>query len=333
MRLNEIDLSKTLMNTHIDEDGILPIILNRFFNINYDKEITSNYGENLENECLSNYENVIYVDFTPNPRAREIIKENNIKCLVIDHHEGVREEIEQFCKEYKNCEYVFDNEKCGTKLYYEWLINQNEYKGNEVSDYIVELVNVYDLYNKSSELWNLADQNNRLLYSTCAWYVLKKDPTNRIEAYKFFINSMLWKMQNANKFFFNKIETEKINADIKKENDVFNELIRESSSRISTRKDSKGKFFALFKCNSKISAVASKLMEKYKKLDYCIIINDYDENNPKISLRSRELNLLELNYTAGHELACGISDSNDFNIKDFAKKLENKEIYELGYRD
>lgn len=331
MNLNETDLTKILFCTHCDFDGTTPIVLNRYFKINYDKEVMTNYNEDLEHEYLCNYENIIYVDFSPNKSARKIIQENNINCLIIDHHEGVREEIEEFCKSYDKCEYIFDNEKCGTKLYYEWLKEQG-YKGNNVSDYIVDLTDTYDLYKKDNPLFKIADECNRLLYSTCTWYVLKADPTNRIEAYKFFINNMLWKMENADKFFFNKIEQEKINNDIKKENDIFNELIKNASTEISTRKDSKGRYFAIFICNSKISAVASKLMEKYKKLDYCIIINNYDPNLPKISLRSREINLLDLNFTAGHELACGIGDSVE-NMKQFAEDLRTKKIYELGYRD
>lgn len=333
MKLNELDLNKTLFVHHIDMDGILPYILNQYFNIKYDKSVCTNYNEDLEHEYLRNYENVIYVDFSPNEIARKIIQENNIKCLVVDHHEGVREEIEKFCNEYNNCEYIFDNEKCGTKLYYEWLKEQG-YKGNNVSDYIVELTDTYDLYKKDNPLFKIADECNRLLYSTCAWYVLKADPTNRIEAYKFFINNMLWKMENADKFFFNKIEQEKINNDIKKENDIFNELIHNAKTEISTRKDSKGNYFAIFKCNSKISAIASKMLEKYKSLIYCIIINEYDKECPKISLRCKDnFNLLDLNYTAGHELACGIDANQIEDMKKFVEDLKNKKIYELGYRD
>ena len=276
MKLNEIDLSKTIMITHIDTDGTIPLVLNRFFQINYDKEITSNHNEDLEHEHLPNYENVLYVDFTPNESARKIIQENNIRCIILDHHEGVKEEIEEFCKSYDKCEYIFDNTRCGTKIYYEWLIKENGYKGNSVSDEIVALTDTYDLYKKERSNWKMAEDCNRLLYATCSWYVLQKDPSNRIEAYKFFINSMLWKMENANNFFFNKIESEKIALDIKKENDIFNELINNAKTKISTRQDAKGRYFAVFDCNSKISAVASKLMERYKSLSYCVIINSYE---------------------------------------------------------
>ena len=44
MKLNEIDLDKTLCTSHLDLDGSLPIILNKLFEINYAKEVMSNYG-------------------------------------------------------------------------------------------------------------------------------------------------------------------------------------------------------------------------------------------------------------------------------------------------
>lgn len=332
MKLNEIDLSKTLFCTHCDLDGTSPLVLNRFFQINYDKEITSNYGEDVEHKYLPNYKYAIYVDFSPNETARNIIKENNIQCIIIDHHIGTKEEIEQFCKEYEKAEYIFDNEKCGTKLYYEWLKEQG-YKGNDVSDEIVELTDTYDLYQKNNPLFSESDKLNRLLYSSAKWYILKTNPTDRISAYETFINSMVWKMQNMNEFKFVAWEMEKIQADINKENDIFNELVKNASKEISTRKDSKGNYFAIFNCNSKVSAIASRILEKYKSLKYCLIINSYDENNPKISLRCKDgFNLLDLNYTSGHEQACGINSDLVGDVSKFANDLKNKTIYELGYK-
>ena len=82
MKLNEIDLDKTIRVNHLDADGTCPIILDRFFQINYAKEVMSNYGEDVENSDFSSglYDTVIYTDFTPNDRAREIIKEKNLPC-------------------------------------------------------------------------------------------------------------------------------------------------------------------------------------------------------------------------------------------------------------
>ena len=74
-------------------------------------------------------------------------------------------------------------------------------------------------------------------------------------------------------------------------------------------------------------------MEKYKKVDYLLIINDYNQDEPKVSLRSREMNLLDLNFTSGHELACGIDSEKVGDMKEFVRKLKNKEIFELGYKE
>ena len=331
MKLKELNLDKTLKISHVDFDGISPVILDKFFNIQYSNTICTNYGEDLELESLKSgiYETVIYTDFTPSEICQKEIINNNINCLIIDHHIASKEEMENFCQNYSKVEYIFDNEKCGTKLYYEWLKEQG-YKGNEVSDYIVELTNTYDLYKQDDELWNIAEQCNRLLYATAMWGY----KTDRLKMYEFFINNMLWKMQNADNFFFNNLENTKIMADLKKENEIFENLVKNASSEISTRKDSKGNYFAVFNCNSKISAVANRLLKKYSKLSYCIIINEYDKENPKISLRSKnDFDLLNLNYAQGHSNASGISSEEVADIKDFCKKLKNKEIYELGYKN
>ena len=109
--------------------------------------------------------------------------------------------------------------------------------------------------------------------------------------------------------------------------------MKNASKEISTRKDSRGFYFAVFHCNSKVSDVCNKILRKYKKLSYVLCINDYDKENPKISLRSvDEFDLTELNYAKGHANASGVSPSEVDNMKEFVKKIESKEIYELGYK-
>lgn len=332
MKLNEIDLDKTLFVEHCDVDGLMPYIINKFFKINFTDSISTNYGELLELESIknNNYQNVIYIDFTPSESIRKIIEEKQMNVLILDHHLAVKEEIEEWCKSYPKVEYIFDNDRCGTKIYYDYLMD-NGYKDktNTVVEYIVNLTNIYDLYKQSNELWNDAESLNRLLYCTGKFYI--KD--DRFKCFEFFINNMLWKMQNADHFFFNSLEQSKINGDISKENQLFEGLINNAPKEISTRKDSKGLYFAVFHCNSKISAICNRILAKYKKLTYVICINNYDKENPKISLRSREgFNLLSLSFCKGHENACGVSEDEVGDIKEFVKKLENKEIYELGYK-
>lgn len=335
IKLNDLDLNKIIMCSHADMDGIQPFVLNKFFNLNYAKSISTNYGENLELESVQSglYENIVYTDFTPSEIVRNAIKEKNMNVMIFDHHIAVKKEIEQFVKEYgeDKVTYIFDNERCGTKIYYDYLM-ENGYKDktNCVVEKIVNLTDTYDLYKQDSELWSESDKLNRLMYSSGKYYI--KD--DRLKCFEVFINSMLWKIQNMKEFKFVAWEMEKIQKDINKENEIFENLVRNASKEISTRKDSKGNYFAIINCNSKISAICNRVLSKYKKLTYVICINDYDKENPKISLRSRdEFNLLDLNFCKGHEQACGISDELVGDMKDFIKKLKSKELYELGYQN
>ena len=257
MKLNEIDLDKTLFVEHCDVDGLMPYILNKFFKINFTDSISTNYGELLELEPIknNNYQNVIYIDFTPSESIRKIIEEKQMNVLILDHHLAVKEEIEEWCKSYSKVEYIFDNERCGTKIYYDYLM-ENGYKDktNSVVEYIVNLTNTYDLYRQNNELWSNAEALNRLLYCTGKFW----EKENRFKCFEFFINNMLWKMQNADHFFFNSLEQSKINADISKENQLFEGLVNNAPKEINTRKDSKGYYFAIFYCNSKISAICNR---------------------------------------------------------------------------
>ena len=78
----------------------MPYILNKFFNINFAKSISTNYGEELELESVQSglYENIVYVDFTPSESIRKIIEEKQMNVLILDHHLAVKEEIEEWCK-------------------------------------------------------------------------------------------------------------------------------------------------------------------------------------------------------------------------------------------
>ena len=88
IKLNEIDLDKTLGIFHVDLDGICPYILNKFFKINFTDSISTNYGELLELEPIknNNYQNVIYIDFTPSESIRKVIEEKQMNVLILDHH-------------------------------------------------------------------------------------------------------------------------------------------------------------------------------------------------------------------------------------------------------
>lgn len=331
MFFDDFNFDKCLRVSHCDMDGLMPVILDRYFGLLFSKTISTNYGDDLELESVKSglYEFVVYTDFTPSDCVKKAIEEQNMKVIIFDHHIAVNEEILNWSKIYNNIYYLFDNDRCGTKIYYDYLID-NGCESNSVVEEIVDLVNVYDLYNQESELWENAFKLNTLMYCTGKYW----EKTDKFKCFEFFMNTVLWKMQNAKHFFFNNLETSKINADIAKANSLFENLINNAKCEISTRKDSKGFYFAVFHCNSKVSDICSKMLKKYSKLSYVCCINNYDKDNPRISLRSKEgFDLTELKYVKGHANASGVAVEEVGDIKDFIAKLENKEIYELGYKE
>lgn len=308
-----------------DLDGIFPLVLNRYCEIPFYKEISTNYnerGEHSDLEQLGAEDLALYVDFTPDEEARQIIETNQVSCLIIDHHESQYEPIIEWQKSYNKVEYIYDVTKSGTYLYYEFLCN-NDYpvKGNKVAKEVCTLVSTYDLWQKDSPLWEQAQNLNRLMWKLPNWAY--KD--NPLKLHEYFINGQLWKLQNSDKFFFNRFEMEKINADIKMEQKLFNEFIS-GKRQIKTRKDSKGNYFSIIVLNKKVSAICSMLLEKYKKLDYIICINDYDKDSPKISVRSKEhINVLDFQGVKGHPQAGGVENA----TPELCESLWSKKTYSL----
>jgi oligoribonuclease NrnB/cAMP/cGMP phosphodiesterase (DHH superfamily) len=286
---------------HSDLDGIAGYIIAKFFDFAFDDYFVVDYFE-IENDTfdytqLDDCNELIFSDFSPSSQAfREYIEKNNIKTTIYDHHESAKEAIEAWT--YTNKKFVYGGtEKSGTMLLYE-----NEFKGSALDKAIVDdftkLVDVYDNWKISDPLRSKAEDLNRLLYKTLSYG--KKDKTK----YDFFVKIMLDKLHTFDTFSFNNFEQSKINEDKKREENMFNDLVKE---KIITRKDEKDRFFCLIECNSKISAMCARLLEKYKRVDYILCFNDYDKAAPKISLRSRKgINLLEYEGVKGHQESAGL---------------------------
>jgi hypothetical protein len=128
---------------------------------------------------------------------------------------------------------------------------------------------------------------------------------------------MFWKFNNTpdKTFEFTTFERSKIAISQKKEDELFLKYIN-GKEPIITRKDKEGRYFSIIKLNTKVSSIASRLLDKFHKLSYIIIINDYDKEKTKVSIRSKSVNLLEYQGTAGHEHACGITEISDDWIED-----------------
>ena len=314
-----------LLCSHCDLDSIFSLLANKFYNLGFDKTISTNYGERGEHETLKTMgkdDLVVYTDFTPDAEAREIIQNNGIKFEIHDHHESQVNDINEWMKSYSNGFYNYDVEKCGSKIYYDYLKSKG-YESNSVLDEFVELVNTYDLWHKDSPLWEKAQNLNRLLFKMINW--AKKDSA---EKFDFFIDGVIWKCNNMKHYEFSEFEQKKIDADIKQEDDLFNEFVNKKRL-IKTRKDEKGNYFAIIKLQKKVSSICNRLLEKYKGLSYIICINDYDKENPKISVRSKDdFNILVFNEVKGHENAGGWENP----TQQISEDLWDNKVHGLTYR-
>ncbi|MGD9679027.1 MAG: hypothetical protein AB7V16_11855 [Vulcanibacillus sp.] len=298
---------KILISSHNDLDGVFPIILAKRYSQqlgNPDLWMNGYNDSDYNHDELQNYDVVIYPDFSPDEKCRKIIQDNNIICYVLDHHIAVYDELTKWAKTYDKVFYTFSETQSGTEIFYNWLKENFNIETNQTIDEAVILVSTYDTWKKESPLWTEAQNLNRLLYKVLDY------KTQGLRKYNLFISIMNHKFDFEDHFYFNKIEMMKINQDIAKEDELFNEIISKPGKTIKTRKDEQGRYFAVIKCNSKVSAICNRLLEKYKKLDYVIALNAFNKEKPSISLRSKQhFNLLELERAKGHEGAAGIENA------------------------
>ncbi len=306
MLKEDIKNKKVLIISHTDLDGCGGVILSKRYSelLNYPDIIMANYNEpDYDYNKLKDYNYIIYSDFSPDEKSRNIIQENNIECICHDHHTAVENELKQYT--YDKFTFNFDNTICGTKIYYNWLVDNFNIPTNTCMEEFIELVNTYDMWDKTSDLWPKAQDLNRLLYKVIDYKI------QSIKKYDLFVKMMNMKFDNeTDHFVYNRMELDKIQQDKNRELELFNEIISKPGKTIKTRKDEKGRYFAVIRCNSKVSAICNRLLEKYKKLDYVIALNSYSRENPSVSLRSKDhVNVLEMERVRGHECAAGMEDA------------------------
>jgi len=317
---------KVLVSSHSDLDGTFPVVLARRYSEQLNNADTwmNNYNdEEYKYDELKNYDVIIYTDFSPDEKCRKIIKENNITCYILDHHIAVNEELVAWSKEYDKVFYTFSETCSGTEIFYNWLKENFNIETNVTIDEAVTLVTTYDCWQKQSPLWIQAQSLNRLLYKVLDYRA------SGLRKYNLFFSMMSHKFDFEEHFTFNKIEQIKIKQDVDREDELFLDIISNPGKTIKTRKDEKGKYFAIIKCNSKVSAICNRILEKYSKLDYIIALNAFKKEEPSISLRSKEhFNLLDLERVKGHTGAAGLENA---DIEDYENIWSGK-TFSIPYK-
>lgn len=140
-------MKKTLLITHVDLDGVSPIILLNLTGVKFEyksveiTDLDDTLHELIDTDKIKEYEQLYITDLTVPEWAYEYFKENNINIKIFDHHETHL---------YGN-NYPFatvkvnlgDHQTCGTELFYEYLKNiyptVNTKKVKQYVDYVTEL--------------------------------------------------------------------------------------------------------------------------------------------------------------------------------------------------
>lgn len=292
-----------LLTHYLDLDGIGSIILSKYAGIEYDKIIGLGYEVN-DHEYLREHidptQLIVVSDYRVSSELLEIYQRDFSDYIVFDHHEA--------SLEYNDESKIFvDMDKCGTRLFYENLISPTI--KNKASDYLVTLIDTYDIWRKDSPLWQEALNLNRVLFST-ANYAYPDGDFNR---YKAFVDLQLEKL-HKDFFRWTDYELDKINYQKMREA----QAIDKAEELLKIREDSQGKKFGIWWGKNKISLVCNALLERHEELDYVIAINTYqpgskEKVNGRISVRSKEgFNVCNLYNINGHQCAGGGTFTEEF---------------------
>lgn len=146
---------KTLLITHVDLDGVSPVILLNLANIEFtykllDLKDIDEYFDTLFKTDINEYDTIYVVDLSLTEHVYDLINEHNINIKVFDHHET-----HLFANSYDYVNVSVDiNGKltCGTELFYNYLISIYPNLNKKNIKYYVELVRQLDTYTFESEI-------------------------------------------------------------------------------------------------------------------------------------------------------------------------------------
>ena len=326
--MNLVDTCKdkrVLQISHNDGDGFGATVLGfyyiqpvafSFYTENTDDYDLQNY--NLE-KIINGYDIFLFTDFSPTKRVIDILRKYQKAFYCYDHHISAFDELSNIAQE----EYVFNNEKCGTLIFFEALTKGKRIK--KVVAQFVELINIYDLYQMNSALWHDAKGLCNVLWGYTSWF---SGETSTGKSMKF-ITAMLYKFDNDKYFSFNSYEQGLIRRAEQKEKENY-EIAKKSLKK---RTDNSGNLYGYFECISKLSIVANYILTDNQDLRYVIAHSTYEDKGghvrPKISIRSTDDRCIDCSQIAkiynggGHKESSGI----EFTDMSFFEKLRSGKVH------
>jgi len=301
-----------LFITHIDLDGAMPIVLYLLQEtLDFDLIVTLSYDEITEDivQDFLEFNEIFIVDMSLPYEVAQRLLSAGISLTILDHHESSYkgDDTTKGLKElsHKNFKYTYDNDKCGTLLFKEYLYANGYLPPSEVIDEVVNLVDTYDRFvtdlvddtGNSSEnpLWEQALSLNRVFYGMRNYNLPSKD----IASIQTFIGTMVRRLLTATNFYFDEDEQSIISRAIKRENEITVECLK----NMKVRYDERGLKFGVIDLKSKGSIVSRNILLQRTDLEYLIMINSYKDL--KLGVRSLRFNVLQLDHIKGHKQAAG----------------------------
>lgn len=299
-----------------DLDGVSYVVFIRLFDIPHDSIVIEDYTH-VETDNFSDYiagfDEIFYVDYAPDKVFYERLISEGKTVWVFDHHDR--------SLELEGDHIYVDLEECGTSLFWENYVKPN-YVVEEKPIYqqFVDLVKTYDLWKQDSPLWEEAKALNSVCYSLHDYRA-----KSAIWSFYPYYDAQERKLRHWQEWDWTLPEKQAAQKAIDRENEMF----EEAEKNLQFRTDTRDVPFGVTQIPSKISLVASRLLEKYsEKMQYIILVNTFKGISGKCSARSKGFPCRSLQLPDGHEEAAGFVTRPEW-IEEF---LEGKK-WSLAYQD
>lgn len=317
MILENLKNKKIWMASHNDLDGIMSIVVGKYYLeslCNYSYQVFSDKDFNdLDWEPIEEADIVIFTDLAPTEELCLRLQELKKEVMIFDHHATSNKYLQDF-----KGQYHFDLTRCGTKIFYDCL--SEGLRKNRVLDRMVELTNIYDLWQDESLLWQEAKDFSTSLYAHIDWkrVLYSAFPPTETEKHEKFIGVSLTKIDKAKEFFFTNFELQKIQEAKEKEKVHYEEC----KQKIQFRTDDQGNTYAFISASAKVSNIANRFLKEYKdKIDYIVVWNTFEKNSRHISIRSNNgfdtTQISEIWGGGGHKAASAFNFQNEDEFNDF----------------
>ncbi len=284
-----------LLISHFDLDGIASIFLGYYYRdkLGFDDFMSEDYGFEEDKEkmdYIKKFRTIVFSDLSVPEEVNKELEENGSEIIYFDHHASA-----SFVKDYKNG--TFDENFCGTKLFWDNYVKHRVKRFPVIVEEFVDLVDTYDLWKQDSPLWETAKNLNSTLYGIKNYsetsFFEQNEPFFRLMENKF-KHFKTWKLTDKEERIIEKAK--------KREEYVYNK----AKENISYRIDEKDRTFGVFAVPSKISLVASRILEEEPELDYLVVVNTWGGVTGRVSFRSKEkMNCNDIGAANGHDSAAG----------------------------